>query len=425
MRDELEPFVLPDAFRFGASLATPAAAGGSWWRRFEADLDGMAAAGCDSVQVGIEWAACQPVEDGWDDDVLGGYHHLLGACADRGLAPIAVLYRDQPPAWLGRDPWLRLDSPDRFGAWAGGVAQRLGDRASAWSTFDGTNARLVEGYVTGTGPPGRRGQTGALVRALDHLGTAHTRAVHELKARHPARPVSMAVASAPAYELDRLVVDVLVARHHGVGRSHLHDWLRRRRDGFVDYSGEGGARDRLIRRWAHRALPLDQAVPRTIAAAYGGDGRLLDAVQVTVGGLDIARRGRGASSPDHGRRRWPATEQAAAPGRWAATCEAHVQPGLGLWATDALLGRAAQGTNDGEGRPGLAAALAAGAGEVVRLLESGTPLTGYFVDADVVRVAGAAHGRLVAGLRSGDPTVVLSPRALPSVGRQGPGHDRP
>ncbi|MGQ0616503.1 MAG: family 1 glycosylhydrolase [Acidimicrobiia bacterium] len=419
MRDELEPFVLPEAFRFGASLATPAEpVGSSWWRRFEPGLDGIAAAGCDSVQVGIDWAACQPVEDRWDDDVLGGYHHLLGACRDRGLAPIAALYRGQPPEWLGRDPWLRLDSPDRFAAWAGGVARRLGDRSAAWSTFDGTNARLVEGYVAGTGPPGRRGQTGALVRALDHVGTAHARAVPELRAHHPAHPVAMAVASTPAYELDRLVVDVLVARHHGVDRRHLHDWLRRRRDDFAGFTGDGGARDRLVRRWAARAFPLDQALPRTVAAAYDGDGRMLDTVQVTVGGLDIAALARGAGAGDHRRRGRPATERAAASGRWAATCEARVQPGLGLWATDALLGRAvttahSQGTSAGDG---LDAALASSAGEVVRLLESGTPLTGYFVDADVVRLSGAAHRRLVDGLRAGDTTVVLSRRGLPSAG---------
>ena len=229
---------------------------------------GEATAGNDSIRLSIDWARCQPAEGDVDGDALARYAALLDGFVERGLEPLVTLHHFTHPAWLGEDLWLRPDAPDRYRSWVEVAVTALGRGCRRWVTFDEPNALALRSFYTGRLPPGRYLDVGAVVTALDHLLTAHVLGYETIKAAHPDHSVVLNPMPALAYELDALLSDALVARSLGVARDDLHPWLVERRDEWYRRLGPAGPVDSFVRRRAAAGVPLEQALPRALTAAY-------------------------------------------------------------------------------------------------------------------------------------------------------------
>ncbi len=160
------------------------------------------------------------------------------------------------------DRWLELDAPERFGAWADHVAERV-PSCRSWVSIAELNRWPVERYVRAS-----RLATGHLLRALDHQLAGHLLASAALRARDAGATVAPGlVLDGRAYELHDLLLDVIAAPTV-VARDDLGAHLRRRRAAFEAAAPAATPRQRLVRRLAASAIPLEQALPRAIAAAY-------------------------------------------------------------------------------------------------------------------------------------------------------------
>jgi beta-glucosidase/6-phospho-beta-glucosidase/beta-galactosidase len=356
-----------------------------FWDRYEEHLDRAVDAGCDAFRLSVEWARCEPTEGRLDPAALDRYAAVLDACHDRGLLPVAALHHFTHPHWLGPDFWLRQEAPERFGHWAGAVADRLGDRCRHWVTINEPNALAALTWMTGAFPPGRVGAVGDLVRALDHLLAAHVLAHEALHRRRPDAVVSVNNHASSVYELDRLLIDVLLARARGVDRHRLGEWLGRRRQDWYDAIPPAGRLEAVIRAVARSAVPLEQALPRAVAAVWDGPReRPLDAVLVDYYNPPVADRLRPPGRRSAGTRVWrpfrPLWDDPVRPEDLATWCRANHEPGLDLWvAENGLCNRVAAGRAwpraDGWDRVAyLHASLAA----VVAAVDDGLPMTAYF-----------------------------------------------
>lgn len=290
-----EPFVLPEGFRFGVATAGFQVEGGtngpgeprnSWfafeqegrvepsgiandfWNRYEEQLDRAAAAGCDAFRLSVEWARCEPEPGGYDDAAFARYRAIVDACHDRGMEPLVSLHHFCHPHWLGDDLWLDGDAPDRFAEWAGVAVDRMGERVRTWVTVNEPNVYALQTYWTGDFPPGRWFDAGASVRAIDHLLAGHVLAHAAVHERQPDAVVATNTFCFSAYELDQLLVDVLLCRSEGVERDQLGTWLQSRREAYDLAMGSGSLRERVARHLIGRAVPMEQALPRTVAAVY-------------------------------------------------------------------------------------------------------------------------------------------------------------
>jgi len=294
----MPPTVLPPGFRFGVATSAFQSEGGlngpgepandwldwersgrvepsgtavSFWDDYERHLDRAVAAGCDAFRFSVEWARCEPAEGQMDESAFDRYRAILAACHERGLRPTVCLHHFTHPNWLGPDFWMGLDSPRRYAAWVSAAVARLADGCANWLTLNEINGYAVQAYVLGTLPPGRLLAHGHLVRTLDHMLAAH---VLGHAAVHRARPdavVSTDNHASSLYELDRLLLDVLLARGDGIGRADLREWLADRRSRQNDALGRSARRaDAVIRRMTGSIIPLDQAFPRAVAAVYDG-----------------------------------------------------------------------------------------------------------------------------------------------------------
>ncbi len=161
------------------------------------------------------------------------------------------------------DRWLHLDAPERFADWAVVVVHRL-PACRSWVTVEGANRWPLERFVAR-----RRFATGHLLRALDHQLTGHLLAAAVLRAESPGSVVRPGLLDDDrAYELRALLDDVLDAPARGVSRSHIGEHLRQCKSAFEAANPATSPRQRMIRRLTASAIPLEQALPRAIDAAY-------------------------------------------------------------------------------------------------------------------------------------------------------------
>jgi beta-glucosidase len=403
---------VPDRFRFGVATAgfqieggyngrgQPANNWAGWeqagrvepsgvaldfWNDWEHQLDLARAAGCDAFRLSVEWARCEPAEGEHDDTALDRYDAILAGCHERGLEPLVTLHHFTHPAWLGEEFWLRPDAPERWQAWAARAVERLAPRCRDWVTLNEINIYALQTWFTAEFPPGRRADVAAVVRTLDHMLAAHVLAYDTILERRPDAVVSTNNFAFSIYELDRLLVDVLLGRSHGLARHDLRPWLIERRSAYHRAVAPRSPRERALRRICASAIPLDQALPRAIAAVYASaHDRCLGNVQidwydpVVSNHLRIpGHRTAGGRNWQPGRALWDDPPDPPALVRY---CASDTEPGLDLWIVENGLCNRVVGTTsyprlDGWDRPRY---LREHLGAVARAVSNGLPVAAYF-----------------------------------------------
>jgi beta-glucosidase/6-phospho-beta-glucosidase/beta-galactosidase len=462
---------LPDGFRFGVATCGYQTEGGhngpgepanNWfdweaegrvepsgiavdfWHRYEEHLDRVRAMGCDAFRLSIEWSRCQPAPGQTDDDAIERYRAILGACHERGLAPLVTLHHFTHPHWLGVDFWLDLEAPERFAAWVAELVPRLADRCHQWVTLNELNILAISSLWLGAFPPGRRFATSDLVRALDHLLTAHVLAYDEIRRAQPDAVAATNNLSLSVYGLDRLLQDVLLARLHGVDRGDLAAWLDQRRQEWEASLGPVSWTERAVRLLVGASLSLDQALPRAVAAVYDSPHECTqDVTQLDVYDPEVGhqlqppgRRTAGGRTTEPGLPLW---DQRHDPATFAHYTRTAVAPGREVWMVEnGMANRVRNGRSyprlDGLTRPRF---LREHLSALVGLVDEGVPVGAYYhwtladnyewgsyqprfglhgVDRERgVRIlaqdslgddAAGAYRRLIEGLRAGDRTVL-------------------
>lgn len=345
-----------------------------FWNKYERHLDRAVDVGCDAFRLSIEWARCEPFAGRIDEAAVDRYNAVLDACHDRNLQPLVSLHHFCHPAWLGADFWLRPDSPERFAEWVRVAIDRFAGRCKHWVTINEPNILALQSWFTGEFPPGKRLNVAATVRGLDHLMAAHVLAYEVVKDRQPQAVVSTNTFPFSVYELHRLLLDVVLARSHGVGRHELRPWLDERRHRYHERSTPGPTRlEWFLRKRINSALPMEQALPRTVAAVYDSPcERTLDVVQLDY--YDPVVRNHARVPPpklwDH--RVWPEG--------LARYAELDHEPGLDVWVVENGLCNRVAGDfsyprRDGWTRPMY---LEANLGAVVDAVAAGVPVGAYY-----------------------------------------------
>jgi beta-glucosidase len=356
-----------------------------FWNRYEEHLARAAEAGCDTFRLSVEWARCEPVQGAIDREALDHYRDILEACRRHGLEPVVTLHHFTHPAWLGERFWTELDSPERFAAWVRAAVAALRDQCRLWVTVNEPNVYALQTFLTGMFPPGERLSTGSVVRSLDHLLAGHVLAYDEIHAQQPDAVVATNSFSFSIYELDRLGLDVLLARRHGATRADLAAWLAERRQQYHAAVGSPRPAEAFLRRVAAAVVPLELALPRTAAAVYDSphDGAL-DVVQLDYYDPVVANhlrvpghRTAGGRNWEPGRMLW---DDPCDPDGLRRYCELNAEPGLDVWVVEnGLCNRVRRGRSfprlDGWDRVRyLEAHLAA----VADAVDAGVPVGAYF-----------------------------------------------
>ncbi|QHQ36572.1 GH1 family beta-glucosidase [Algicella marina] len=154
------------------------------YRRWEEDLDLMAAAGLDAYRFSTSWARVLPEGTGAVNvDGLDFYDRLVDGLLARGIAPYATLYHWELPAALAdRGGWRNPDIAKWFADYAQVVMARIGDRVAATATINEFWCVAWLSHFLGHHAPGLR-DLRAAARAMHHTLLAHGTAVEALRAQ--------------------------------------------------------------------------------------------------------------------------------------------------------------------------------------------------------------------------------------------------
>lgn len=466
--------LLPDGFRFGVATAGFQIEGGfngpgepanNWvrweragqvepsgialdfWNRYEDLLDRVAALGCDAFRLGVEWARVEPSPGVVDDSALDRYAAMLDACHERGLEPLVTLHHFTHPAWLGEDFWLSGDAPRQFAAWVELVAGRLASRCRNWVTINEINVVGLDAYFLGVFPPGRVLAVADVTRAFDNLLAGHVLAYDVLHRLQPEATVTTNNTSISVYEVDRMLIDLLLARRAGVTADDIGTYIGERRASWYASLPAPDPVERILRRVGRRVSrdPAD-GFRTTLDAVWASPHALtLDVIGIDYYDPVASHHMRlpgahtaGGRSWTQGRELW---DDIVDPTGLTRYCRANATDGLGLWMVEnGLCNRVRRGRSyprlDGWDRVRyLRACLAS----MVDAIDLGLPLGAYYhwtladnyewgsyqprfgihgvdrerglrvLDTDAMGAdAAGAFRTIIEGLRSGDRSVTVA-----------------
>jgi beta-glucosidase/6-phospho-beta-glucosidase/beta-galactosidase len=468
------PGSLPEGFRFGVATAGFQIEGGfngpgeptnNWvrwersgrvepsglaidfWNRYEEHLDRVAAMGCDAFRLGVEWARVEPSPGAVNHDALARYAVVLDACRERGLEPLVTLHHFTHPAWLGEDFWLSGESPTLFAGWVELVGRALQSRCRNWVTLNEINVVGMGAYLLGMFPPGRVAAVPDMTRAFDNLVAAHVRAYDVLHRLQPDATVTTNNTSVSVYELDRLLIDLLLSRRAGVGTGDVDGYIAERRATWYAALSAPDPMERILRRIGRRVTATPTESFRAALEAIGSSvhERTLDVVGIDYYDPVASHHIRLPGARSAGGRSWAARElwdDHVFPAGLAAYCRANVADGLDLWMVEnGICNRVLRGRSyprlDGWDRVRY---LRENLASMVGAIDAGVPLSAYYhwtladnyewgsyeprfgihavdrerglrvLDTDAMGGdAAGAYRRIIDGLRSGDRSVLGPP----------------
>lgn len=151
---------------------------------YKEDVARMKALGVSTYRFSIAWPRLFPEGRGTPNPKgLAFYERLVDALLQAGMTPFATLYHwDLPQALQDRGGWESRDTAEAFAAYAGFVAQKLGDRVGHFFTLNEIATFIELGYGTGQFAPGLVLPKARLNQARHHAVLAHGLAVQALRA---------------------------------------------------------------------------------------------------------------------------------------------------------------------------------------------------------------------------------------------------
>ncbi len=150
------------------------------YHRVDEDLDLIASAGLSSYRFSLAWPRIQPDGRTTEPRGLDFYDRLVDGLLARGLQPFPTLYHwDLPQALQDEGGWPARATTERFADYTTVVAERLGDRVTAWATHNEPWCTAFLGHASGVFAPG---QTGAGYAAAHHTLLSHALAAQALRA---------------------------------------------------------------------------------------------------------------------------------------------------------------------------------------------------------------------------------------------------
>jgi beta-glucosidase len=162
------------------------------YHRLDTDLDLMRSLGLHAYRFSVAWPRVVPEGRGAVNPAgLDFYERLVDGLLERDITPIATLYHwDLPQVLEDEGGWRVRSTAEAFAAYAGAVAERLGDRVDTWTTLNEPWCAAFLGYGAGVHAPGATDPLAAL-QAAHHLNLAHGLGAQSVRAVLPDAKISI------------------------------------------------------------------------------------------------------------------------------------------------------------------------------------------------------------------------------------------
>jgi beta-glucosidase/6-phospho-beta-glucosidase/beta-galactosidase len=217
-----------------------------FWHRYEEDFANARAIGLNAFRLSIEWPRVQPgtgtektAPPPFDHTAIDGYADRLASCRNHGLEPVVTLQHFTHPAWLGIDAWLDDATPALFETFVATTVTRVNHRLMEthkqppihwFVTLNEPNMLVLNTYLNRHFPGGGKAGLRVGIAAYNRLLAAHIlayNAIHDIyEAENRTTPrVTMNTFCSDVYWSEKMLLDLLCVREHGIARKNLKSHL--------------------------------------------------------------------------------------------------------------------------------------------------------------------------------------------------------
>ena len=131
----------------------------------------------------VEWAKIEPQPGVWNWDAVAHYKTELALLRSAGVEPMVTLHHFTLPRWFAaQGGWENAAAPELFARYATFVMTNIGPEVHDWITINEPMVHLVQGYMSGFFPPGRKGGFKTVMPPMIGLLHAHAAAYHAMHA---------------------------------------------------------------------------------------------------------------------------------------------------------------------------------------------------------------------------------------------------
>lgn len=164
-----------------------------WWSgNWKEDLNRMQINGQNGHRLSIEWSRIQPAIDRWDQSALDHYRQMIKGMVDCNITPMVTFHHFTNPIWIEEmGGWENPDIIPLFAEFVRRSVSCLSIFCSLWITINEPNIFVVEGYIEGIFPPGKKDLKIAFV-VMENMLKAHSAAYEIIHLNQPKAKVGIA-----------------------------------------------------------------------------------------------------------------------------------------------------------------------------------------------------------------------------------------
>lgn len=150
------------------------------FNRYEEDFDILEKLNHNSYRFSLEWSRIEPEEGVFDQDAIRHYRKVLVSLKNRKVKPMVTLWHWTNPIWLAKKGGeVNRQFPFYFSRYAKFIVAELGDLVDLWITLNEPTTVVVNGYLQGRFPPGKKNPFLAK-KVFRILAKAHNKAYDEI-----------------------------------------------------------------------------------------------------------------------------------------------------------------------------------------------------------------------------------------------------
>ncbi len=155
------------------------------YNRVEEDINLMKTMNHDTYRMSIEWSRIEPEEGKWSQEGIIHYQNEIKSLIKAGIKPLITLHHFSHPQWfeeLGQ--WTNRDSVEYFLRFTKKIVSEIGHDVNEYCTINEPNVFVMDTFMDGKYPPGKKDDIVSYFKASKNLILAHLKAykaIHELR----------------------------------------------------------------------------------------------------------------------------------------------------------------------------------------------------------------------------------------------------
>lgn len=155
------------------------------YNRVEQDIALMKEMNHEIYRMSIEWSRIEPEEGQWSEEGINHYRKEIESLIEAGIKPLITLHHFSHPQWFEEvGQWTNANSVEYFLRFTKKIVSDLGHLVNEYCTINEPNVFVMDTFMDGKYPPGKKDDIKSYFRASKNLIMAHLRAyeaIHQIR----------------------------------------------------------------------------------------------------------------------------------------------------------------------------------------------------------------------------------------------------